>query len=99
VYLLWVVTNYQWYKGTTAIIGATNAVLTLSNIQDINAGTYSVIVTSACNNVTSTNTTLIVNTPTSITVQPVSSAVICNGTSTNLSVTAVGTNFILSTVR
>jgi hypothetical protein len=69
-----------------------NAVLTLSNIQTGSADTDRVVVTGACSNVNSSNTTLVVNVPTTITVQPVSSAVICAGTSTALGVTATGTN-------
>ena len=38
--------SYQWYFGPTAISGATNATLTLPDVQSTNAGDYMVIVTS-----------------------------------------------------
>ena len=37
--------NYQWSLGTSAITGATNATLTLNNVQLNQAGNYSVQVT------------------------------------------------------
>jgi len=39
--------SYQWYKGGTAISGATSATLTLANVQSSDAGSYQVSVTSA----------------------------------------------------
>ena len=35
--------SYQWYFGTNAIAGATNATLTLANIQQSQSGTYTVV--------------------------------------------------------
>jgi hypothetical protein len=85
--------TYQWRKDGAAIAGATSATLTLTNVQVANAGTYSVVVATAGDSVTSNNATLTV-TPVSaapaITVQPMSqeSAV---GLSATFSVTATGT--------
>jgi len=86
--------TYQWYKAGIAITGATNSTLNISNLQTSDANTYYVVITGACGNATSTSATIAVNTPSTITVQPVSSVVICAGTSTTLSVTALGTNLL-----
>ena len=53
--------TYQWYQGTTAISGATNATLTLSNLASSNAGDYTVVVTDALGSATSAKATLTVN--------------------------------------
>ncbi|MDP2139103.1 MAG: immunoglobulin domain-containing protein [Candidatus Didemnitutus sp.] len=37
--------SYQWYRGTTAIAGATSSTLTISNVQLADAGVYAVAVT------------------------------------------------------
>ncbi len=49
---------YQWQFDGTNIAGATNATLTLTNLQGTETGTYSVIVTSAAGSVTSSNAIL-----------------------------------------
>jgi hypothetical protein len=54
---------YQWTMGETNLPGATNAVLTLTNVQMSQAGTYSVMVTNAYGSATSSNATLTVNFP------------------------------------
>lgn len=53
---------YQWYKGSTAISGETNASYTISSMAAGDAGTYSVYVLNNVGQVTSTNATLTVNT-------------------------------------
>ncbi len=53
--------NYQWRKGSTEIIGATNAVLTLTNVQPSDGGTYSVMVSNAFGTDTSQTATLTVS--------------------------------------
>ena len=51
--------SYQWYFNTnTPIANATNAFLTLANVQATNAGTYSVIVTNAAGSTISSNALL-----------------------------------------
>jgi alpha-tubulin suppressor-like RCC1 family protein len=53
---------YQWWlDGTTVLVGATNASLTLTNVQTTNSGNYSVVVTSLAGSVTSFNAGLMVN--------------------------------------
>jgi hypothetical protein len=57
---------YRWYFNTnTPIANATNAVLTLTNVQATNAGTYSVVVTNVAGSTNSTNAVLVVGTPSS----------------------------------
>jgi pectate lyase len=52
---------YQWYFNTnTPVSGATNAVLTLTNVQAANAGVYSVTVTNLAGMAASTNASLVV---------------------------------------
>ena len=51
---------YQWRFGSTALPGATNATLSLPNVQATNAGGYTVIVTSLGGSVTSQVATLTV---------------------------------------
>ena len=54
--------TYQWFfDNTNLIIGATNALLTLTNVQLSDAGTYHVTVTNAAGSVTSSNAALAVN--------------------------------------
>jgi hypothetical protein len=54
--------SYQWYFNTTTpLANATNAFLTLINIQATNAGTYSVTVSNVAGSVTSTNALLTVS--------------------------------------
>jgi hypothetical protein len=55
------VNTYQWYKDGVAINGATSATLTVSNLTTSNAGRYYVVVTGACNSVTSTDLVLEIN--------------------------------------
>jgi hypothetical protein len=55
--------SYQWMFGSTAIPGATNSTLMLTNVQMSQAGIYSVTVTNGYGTVTSSNATLVVNFP------------------------------------
>ena len=58
--------NYQWYFNTnTPLPDATNAVLTLTNLQTTNGGAYSVVVANSAGSVTSTNAFLTVSPPAS----------------------------------
>lgn len=47
--------TYQWYKGGSAISGATNSSYTISNAQSTDAGTYYVVVSNTCSTKTSSN--------------------------------------------
>lgn len=55
---------YQWYFNTnTPVANATNAALTLVNVQATNAGTYSVVVTNVVGSTNSAFAILVVGTP------------------------------------
>lgn len=53
--------TFQWRKNGAAISGATNASLTLTNVQTADAGTYSVFIQNSAGSATSNNVTLTVN--------------------------------------
>ncbi len=60
------VTAYQWYKGGAVLTGntsATTATLSLPSVTTASAGSYSVVVTGACNSLTSTVFSLSVSDP------------------------------------
>ncbi len=82
--------NYQWFFEGVAITGATNASLTITNVQVANAGSYYVTVSNVLGSVTSSNALLTVNVPPYITAQPENLSRNA-GTSGTLSVTAQGT--------
>ena len=52
--------RYQWRRNTAPVSGATNSILTLSNITLLSAGNYSVIVSNAFGSVTSTNAIVVI---------------------------------------
>jgi hypothetical protein len=52
---------YQWYFNGTAMSGATNSILSITNVQTTNAGNYTVTVTNSSNTATSNGATLTVN--------------------------------------
>ncbi len=52
---------YQWSVNNSNILNATNATLTLTNVQLGQAGSYSVLITNAVGSINSTNATLTVN--------------------------------------
>ncbi|MGN6645782.1 MAG: immunoglobulin domain-containing protein, partial [Cytophaga sp.] len=88
--------TYQWKKGGVALTdggtvsGATTANLSITSVVAGDAGTYTCVVSSCGNNVTSGNAVVTINQPPSITTQPVSSS-ICTGSNTSFSVSATGT--------
>ncbi|HEY3761924.1 MAG TPA: LamG-like jellyroll fold domain-containing protein [Verrucomicrobiae bacterium] len=55
--------SYQWMFEGTNILGATNAMLTLTDIQLLQAGDYAVLVSAAGDSVISSNAVLTVNSP------------------------------------
>ncbi len=62
---------YQWYfNGTNLLAGLTNAALNLANVQSINAGGYSVIITNIAGSITSSVATLSVLLPPTMVQQP-----------------------------
>src|ERR1019366_10530710 len=70
--------SYQWNFNGTNISGATNALLTLTNIQTTDAGDYAVVVANSAGSATSTMATLTVLVPPTVTTQPQSQAVVKN---------------------
>ena len=61
--------SYQWEFDGTNIIGATNGILTLNNVQMDQAGPYDVLVSNTYSGVTSSNAILMV-VPSTVTIQP-----------------------------
>ncbi|MBL6765240.1 MAG: immunoglobulin domain-containing protein [Verrucomicrobiae bacterium] len=84
--------SYQWKVNGAPISGATTSVLSLSNIQASQAGSYTVDVTNPCGTITSPGSTVTVGIPPAIAggAQP-QSQVVCVGTNVAMSVTASGT--------
>jgi hypothetical protein len=80
---------YQWSFNGTNIFGATNAVLTLTNIQLAEAGNYSVAITNTSGATNSAAATLTVVSPILITQQPVNATAASYG-SASFSVSAAG---------
>jgi hypothetical protein len=70
--------NYQWQLNGTNIPNATNASLTLTNVQFTNDGTYTVIVSNGVASTLSSNAVLTVGWPPRIKVQPASQSVESN---------------------
>ena len=85
--------SYQWYFNTSTVLaGATNATLTLTNVQLADAGSYSVVVANAAGAVSSTGAVLTVflPLPPAFSTQPVSRGASLGDTVT-FTVTASGT--------
>ena len=82
--------GFQWQFNGANINGATGANLTVSNVQAVNAGNYSVIATNVAGAVTSSVAVLTVWLPPNITSQPTSRTNV-TGTSATFSVGAGGT--------
>jgi alpha-tubulin suppressor-like RCC1 family protein len=82
--------TYQWRENGTPITFATNSTFQLFNVTTNDIANYSVLVRNALGEVTSTNATLLVNVPVSITGQPQSQEVGV-GDNINFHVTARGT--------
>ena len=73
--------SYQWrFKGTN-IAGAIGSSFTKTNVQSVDAGNYSVVVSNAVGKVTSANAVLFVNEPPAVTTQLIINDTF-NGTST-----------------
>jgi len=83
---------YQWRLNGTDIVGATNATLSISNVQTANLGSYSVVVANAVGSATSAsaNLTLAAAVAPTIVVQPSSQTTVA-GTGVSFSVVASGT--------
>lgn len=74
--------NYQWQKDGSDIAGANSETLALSNVQDGDAGTYTVVVSNAAGAATSSGAALTVITPPSINIQPEPQTVNAGATAT-----------------
>jgi len=81
--------SYQWRFNGSAIIGATNSALTLTNVLPAQAGLYSVVVADGLGGVTTYSATLSVLTAPVITIQPLS-VVVAPGSGVTLSVAGSG---------
>jgi len=81
--------TYQWSMNATNIVGATNATLTLANVQFSQTGNYSVLVTNIIGSTNSTIAVLTVNTSPSITTQP-TNLVVVRGSNATFNVIAAG---------
>lgn len=55
--------TYQWYKNGVAVVGATGSTLSIESIESGEFGTYTVKISTACGNVTSTGAVLTNDTP------------------------------------
>jgi hypothetical protein len=83
--------SYQWLlNGTYVLAGATNASLTLTNVQSSQTGNYSVMIANSAGSVVSSNAVLTVLAPPFIITQPASRMAMLGGIAT-LAVTAGGT--------
>jgi hypothetical protein len=82
--------SFQWLFDGTNILGATNATLNFAAVQSTNAGTYAVHITDAAGSTTSSNATLVVNIPPTISVQPQSQSAGLGGSVTFSAVVAGG---------
>ena len=81
--------SYQWRKNGADLVGATEATLTLNNVQPSDAGDYTVVVSNAAGAVMSDAATLTVLVPPSITAQPVGASLYL-GDAITVAVTATG---------
>jgi pectate lyase len=86
--------SYQWYYNTnTPVADATDSILTITNVQPSDAGSYSVVISNVAGSVTSSNAVLTVNTngvAPVFTTMPASQVILAGGTA-SFTVVAVGT--------
>jgi RHS repeat-associated protein len=80
---------YQWRKNGTNIAGATSATFALTNVQTVDAASYSVVVSNGAGSTTSATAALTVYNAPVITAQPAPQSVTA-GNGASFSVTAVG---------
>jgi hypothetical protein len=86
--------RYQWRFMDEPLIGATNATLVLNNIQVEQSGVYNVLVFNGGGGVLGTNFTLIARVKTQVIRQPQAQIAILQGTTTNISVSAIGSGIL-----
>ncbi|MDB6124623.1 MAG: Immunoglobulin I-set domain protein, partial [Pedosphaera sp.] len=71
--------SYQWRFAGNVITNATDTTLTLNNVQNTNAGNYTVMVTNSLGSVTSAVAVLTIQLPPAITTQPTNKTVTAGG--------------------
>ena len=81
---------YQWFFGSSPILWGTQPSLTLTNVQTINEGYYSVTISNLCGSVTSVQVPITVRNPAVITTQPVATRALNQGAALAISVVATG---------
>jgi Leucine-rich repeat (LRR) protein len=81
---------YQWRFNGVNVVGATNSNLTITNIQPVNAGNYTVVVSNSLGSATSSVAVLTVLLPPTIILQPTSRTNVA-GTDATFSVAGTGT--------
>ena len=81
--------TYQWYTSAGPVNGQTNSSLSLTNVSELDAGIYSVVISGACGAPVTNSATLLVNANTIISAPPVD-ATVCPGATANFSVSATG---------
>jgi hypothetical protein len=84
--------SYQWYLDGKAIGGQFSATLSLTNLRNKDAGSYTCTVSSDCGSITSTAFVLTVMETTTITTQPTKLATVAPGSTVTESISAVGVN-------
>ncbi len=82
--------SYQWKFNGANLPDATNAALTLANVQPSQGGAYSVFVFNGAGTTTSSNATLIVLLPVAFTISPTNQITVEPGTNVTLVSLAVG---------
>ena len=83
--------NFQWFRGSTLLIGQTNASLGLQNITAADAGIYGVVVTGICGGAVTNSAVLSVNQP-ALVVNPPVNVTNCLGANAVFRVSATGTS-------
>ncbi len=84
------VSNFQWQHNGEDMPGETSSTLTINPVTDLDAGSYTCIVTSPCQTRFSNNANLTVRVATAVTSQP-SPISVCAGSPATFSFTSVGT--------
>jgi len=82
--------SYQWQRNGTNVFGASNAVLTITDAEYANGGSYALVASNALGVTTSRAALLTVISPPSITTQPQSLSV-NEGSDATFTITAIGT--------
>lgn len=90
--------KYQWRKGSTDLVGATGATLTLTAVSSQSVGDYTVIVSNVVGSATSDSATLAVDTKPLITSQPASRTG-NEGTTVTFHVGAIGGDLVYQWLR